>query len=818
MERKDIIADVLQAVAEFNRRKLWKRFSNYDCFGVRIAGQDELMLGVVLGGAGEEYGLSLFRGPSAASCLIALLDSVGLGDDALEDMDMLGFSMEAFGNLLPETQAALREAGQHPRYDEQVPHFLAKASRRRAGFPDESDLRLLLQVLRGVVEADKNKLLRPTRLDDEGGVCVLNVSGEAAAPQVTVTQERCPRDEGSRTIPFLPEKLDVKGLPRLDATWLVGMPTAPVSIAGDDRITQMVLVVDEASERVFQGKPVMGGDFREAVKIVVNAFHGGGRRGQKGVPRKIVFSSRKLHDAMAPMLAPAGVECVYEPEIPALQAVMADLVAYLGGDSPPFDESREGAEALEGGIPAPDDLKGWKEADQRLYGRFVQQLQSDRRLRSTRAIKRYFNDDDLDYYAHEHEQQGVLGALMAWAILDYRPNKSSQTQAEKMLEGGLPELEAILLRSRMEACPTLYRVAEHDARAGTIDLEDVLLGGSVTVHDQLMSENIENNVFFAARAFPAGRFHFVELAGPPLGPGMGLEAVEFLRKCRMEFTREGLRQDAHVFGWLWQWMDEWQANRKPRRLCNTDGEEFLWHTASFSVANPDETRTQLMKRKDIDYDEEANELVWSKPADRDSGAMGDTITLGRIKFVGDELVVTVNSAKRFALARTWLEKLPGVAFQNVTTRRWNEAEKDRPLDERISTPEPVAMTPELNAAVQEMMNKHYTAWVDMPLPALGGKTPRQACQTEAGRQQVLMLIRTMPDPMGRGSVRVPREAIMRELGLVTETPTPPAAGQEIPHAPIPVESIPPKPKVARNAPCPCGSGRKYKKCCGRESH
>ena len=24
-----------------------------------------------------------------------------------------------------------------------------------------------------------------------------------------------------------------------------------------------------------------------------------------------------------------------------------------------------------------------------------------------------------------------------------------------------------------------------------------------------------------------------------------------------------------------------------------------------------------------------------------------------------------------------------------------------------------------------------------------------------------------------------------------------------------------EPKVGRNAPCPCGSGRKYKKCCGR---
>jgi hypothetical protein len=322
-------------------------------------------------------------------------------------------------------------------------------------------------------------------------------------------------------------------------------------------------------------------------------------------------------------------------------------------------------------------------------------------LRSTRAIKRYFDDDDLDHYVQEHEKQGVLGAYMAWAILDYRPNKTSQTQAEKMLAEGLPEPEALLLRARMEACPTLYRVAGHDPKAGTIDLEDVLLGGSVTVHDQLMSENIENNVFFAARAFPAGVFHFVELARPPLGAGMGLAVVEFLRKCGMELTPEGLRQDAHMFGWLWQWIDEWQATRKPRRLCNTDGEEFLWHTASFSLADPTQTRQALRQREDIEYDEQEDELVWSKKTGPDNRVMGDTITLGRIEFVGDELVVTVNSAERFARAREWLERLPGVAFKSVRTRRWNEAEKDRPLDERIAPPAFIRQHHKLEAGISQ---------------------------------------------------------------------------------------------------------------------
>jgi hypothetical protein len=192
-----------------------------------------------------------------------------------------------------------------------------------------------------------------------------------------------------------------------------------------------------------------------------------------------------------------------------------------------------------------------------------------------------------------------------------------------------------------------------------------------------------------------------------------------------------------------------------------------------------------------------------------------TLLRARIEFVGDELVLTVNSAKRLTTARGWLEKLPGVAFRNVTTRRLDEPAKDRPLDERISKPQPVEMTPELTASVQEMMNKHYMAWLDMPLPVLGGKTPRQACRTPDGRRQVTMLIRTTPDPMGPAPVRVPRQAMLQELGLDAEPPPEPVAGPlKLPsHEPTPI--APPYGKIGRNDPCPCGSGKKYKKCCGR---
>ncbi|MEK7750923.1 MAG: hypothetical protein AAB654_03330, partial [Acidobacteriota bacterium] len=41
----------------------------------------------------------------------------------------------------------------------------------------------------------------------------------------------------------------------------------------------------------------------------------------------------------------------------------------------------------------------------------------------------------------------------------------------------------------------------------------------------------------------------------------------------------------------------------------------------------------------------------------------------------------------------------------------------------------------------EYMERHFAAWPDIPLPALDGKTPRQAVETAAGRSKVSAILR-----------------------------------------------------------------------------
>ncbi|MBS3821460.1 MAG: SEC-C domain-containing protein [Phycisphaerae bacterium] len=807
MTRDVLLRELITAAESFHSRRMWERFTNSDCFGVLLPGHSDLVLATVMGNAGEEHGLTVFRGAGAAKTCAQVTGGLVPGSDVIESIDMLGFSMDRFGELSPDVQASFRQAGLHPRLQDQVPTFIAKPPHRRPRWPTDDELALLRTVLTAAVAADSQGLLEPAELDDDAGICVIMAADGVGDPDISVTRQTPPESSvlsGPET--FAASGVDLSGLPRSDARWLVGTPIMPVGVDDDDRSMQLLLVADDHGEMILQATPFFSEEIGKAIDQLVATCR------THGVPSSMVFTSQRLVDALAPTLASAGVQCTYEPGHPRIAELTEDFLSHLGIDAPSFEGFMQHDEDEDGDddhIPAPDDLTGWKRADRRLSQRFAHHLTHGERPRSARAIKRYFRDDDLESFFEEHADRAVAMAYSSWCMLDYRPTKNSKTQAQIMLAEGLPPAETALLQARMQAYPTIYRVTGHDPAAGTIDLEDVLVEGVVRIHDQLMSENIDDGVFLVGRAFTAGQFHFFEVVGPPLGAGMALHAIEFLRRCKLSFTPEGLKLEAHKLGWLWGWIDEWEAEWQPPHLCNIDGDDMRFHTASFHLDDVQAVREALARRSDIEYDEQNDEFVWFRPTDQDSMMIGDSVTLARLELIDDELVLSVNSAERFAAARQWLEQLPGVRFVDVTTRQIEPSGTAGPPDEQMAEDEPFEPTPEMLGQIQEQITRQYFNWLDTPLPVLNDRTPRQACKTTEGREKVRTLIRTIPDPMGNAPVHVPRHAMLRELGLAgesVEAVSPPEPWVDSPR--------PPSTKVGRNDPCPCGSGRKYKKCCG----
>lgn len=403
-------------------------------------------------------------------------------------------------------------------------------------------------------------------------------------------------------------------------------------------------------------------------------------------------------------------------------------------------------------LPASDDLAGWKMAEHVLSERISYRIRSSR-LVNPALLKQYFGCKNDDYLLDKYADLAVVHAFTEWVVDDYRPilrspdkkkkGKSKRrrkairrgkTLAEKMLAAGLPVAEAKVLEECSQANPSIFIIISVDPGV-SLTVEDILLGGERLIHDKMLSGCVQPGQCLTGRAFPVGQFYFFTPMGPSLPNSLAMEAADYLESLGVEFTHEGLLRGANKFGWLWDWYDDQSSEGYMPQIQNTDGDELLWQTASFSIADEQVVREALTTREDIDYDDENDEYLWFRCQGKDAVIPGDTLSLGRMRFVMDELILDVNSAERLRSARKWLEEITGVKYQGVRTQDITDMSRDIPMDDRMGSEESVEMTPELASSLNKYFHDHYMKWLDMSLPILDGKTPRQACKTKAGRQK-----------------------------------------------------------------------------------
>lgn len=119
--------------------------------------------------------------------------------------------------------------------------------------------------------------------------------------------------------------------------------------------------------------------------------------------------------------------------------------------------------------------------------------------------------------------------------------------------------------------------------------------------------------------------------------------------------------------------------------------------------------------------------------------------------------------------RAWFEALAGSAVQHLTRamtdpvaslarRRAGEAgdiEAPATATSPASGPPPEVLA----QALEQVIHRHYAHWCDEAIPALGGRTPRQAITTPAGLERVKGLLREYEDGERRQSAAQGRPAL-----------------------------------------------------------
>jgi len=193
------------------------------------------------------------------------------------------------------------------------------------------------------------------------------------------------------------------------------------------------------------------------------------------------------------------------------------------------------------------------------------------------------------------------------------------------------------------------------------------------------------------------------------------------------------------------------------KLCNTDGELLVSYTLHYEIDDPEtafqglvslstvEDEATLRGMATLDNDDRVvkAEIPWSRPRHKNSEALNNTI-LGRIIIDYHKLIVEVNSEARAEVVGKEMEARLGERAKYLSTEiqspnnmpdgktlvgSLNESEQDE-----------LMQLPEVREHMAKMLTDHWEGWIDRELPALGGKTPRQAVKSPDGKESVEALL------------------------------------------------------------------------------
>ena len=223
-----------------------------------------------------------------------------------------------------------------------------------------------------------------------------------------------------------------------------------------------------------------------------------------------------------------------------------------------------------------------------------------------------------------------------------------------------------------------------------------------------------------------------------------------LRRKRALIPVERLRAESIGRHLIEQWEDVVAEfdRRQPQRpqLQNMDGDDLLLTIDHFEFDPRD--RREIQERvasldEATDSAGERGETVYAfvQPATKAHRSM-EEVMVGRAVFASGKLRLETNSVRRADALRQRIEDAAGALLRHRAREHadplaaW-KAQGDMPSAETQSSPLPAE---EMARLLREAKARHYANWPDVPVPALGGISPREAIRTRRGRRQVEELL------------------------------------------------------------------------------
>lgn len=372
--------------------------------------------------------------------------------------------------------------------------------------------------------------------------------------------------------------------------------------------------------------------------------------------------------------------------------------------------------------------------------------------------------------------------IVPWAVYDLAiEGKTAAQWFRETWPKRLSKTEQAWLAAQKDAWLSVWEVVDVEA-GSSVSLADQLTGEAREVVDVNASRSLALRDVILARVVDYGGQSL--LCGvhprplPPLAAGDVLKQIRgwLRRKRRVPVERLRERKSGAKLMQCWDdAVDDLDRQRgMPPSLQNTDGDPLLLTCDRFAFDSP--MGTEIEKRLGA-----LEEAVPPEVGEKDrcflftrrstSSERGGNTVIGQVVMRKGALVVETNSVERADALRARVEAACG---DLIRYRARDHADPLAALGEGgayfgpFDSPNDIPDEDRIRV-MRELKETYYTGWLDESVPALAGKTPRQATRTKPGRERLELLIKEYEN----GEARLPQEErfdfsrLRAELGLTT---------------------------------------------------
>jgi hypothetical protein len=365
---------------------------------------------------------------------------------------------------------------------------------------------------------------------------------------------------------------------------------------------------------------------------------------------------------------------------------------------------------------------------------------------------RGLSDEAADNLRHLDQEtlQGIEINTMEWLLAegDILAHGTRKRVADCLLGPGGP-LFTVGERSffaQLAKRPLHLYIVTDIVSGRQITLCDALDGREqpITVQEKSGSQTLKVGTYLGCRVLAFDN-HF-ELSGAvyPFSQFMGPEAVNYIKHGLKDFKNHPERINAFVgLALRRKWLEQYVVPMTmPTMMDAYSGEPILLITDHYRVEDWEKLAKILDLQTDVEGDQKSG---WTRFIDCEDGERRSLAAIN-IEPTPNRISIFYKTRAYADKGRAWFDALTDgtVKFLMQEISDLTGAMAGRSPARR--EPQEIGqegLPPELiTEAIAKALHRAYAHWADEPIPALSGKTPRQAMKTPAGSERVKGLIRS----------------------------------------------------------------------------